>query len=109
MKTLLTITLCLCACLAVYADEGPPPQPQGSASRFQVVSGMVDHGSGPVPTFVRIDTHTGRSWIMQTVPLPGNRSAYVNVWIPNHELGSEVYQAAIAALTKTTPPPPPQQ
>jgi hypothetical protein len=96
MKTLLA---CLCLlCVSTFADEGPPPQPTGDKSRFTVVSGQVDHGSGPVATFMRVDTFTGQTWICQQVPIPGGRGAMLNVWIPSHEVGSDVYDVSVKAI-----------
>jgi hypothetical protein len=95
MKTLLA--LCF-LCLSAIADEGAPPQPAGDKARFTVVSGVVDHGGGSVPTFMRVDTYTGQTWLLQQVPLPGNSGAMLPVWVPSHELGSEVYNAAVNAM-----------
>lgn len=96
MKTLLAF-LCL-LCVSTFAADGPPPQPTGDKARFTVVSGMVDHGSGPVPTFIRLDTFTGQTWLHQQVPLPGGKGAMLNVWIPSTEMGSEVYDYAVKAI-----------
>jgi hypothetical protein len=93
MKTLLA--LCF-LCLAALADEGAPPQPSGDKSRFTMVSGQVDYGSGPVPIFMRLDTFTGQTWALQAVPLPGG--GVIHTWVPSHELGSELYGIAVKAM-----------
>jgi hypothetical protein len=96
MKTLLA---CLCLlCVSTFADEGTPPEPTGDKTRFTVVSGMVDHGGGPVPTFIRIDTFTGQTWMLQQVPIPNSKGALVNVWVPSHEIGSTLYEAVTKAM-----------
>jgi hypothetical protein len=96
MKLLLA---CLCLlCAATFADEGPPPMPEGDKARFTVVAGSVDHGAGPVPTFIRMDTFTGKTWLLQQVPIPNGKGALVQVWIPNQEMGSEIYGAAVEAM-----------
>jgi len=97
MKTLLLLTVCLFTLTAAQANPGLPPEPDSDKPRFQVVSGMIDHGSGPMPTFIRLDTYTGQTWQMQQVPLPGG-AGFVNVWMPCQEMGGELYEAARAAL-----------
>lgn len=97
MKTLLTLALCLYACF-VYANDGTPPQPIGDKARFTVVSGMVDHGSGPVPVFIRLDTFTGKTWMLQAVPLPGGKGAMVQIWVPSQEIDSTIYDSVLRAM-----------
>jgi len=101
MKTLLAVSLCLFVLVTALADEGPPPQPQGATARFTVTAGMVDHGSGPVPTFIRLDTHTGQTWLLQQVPLPAGGGAMMQVWVPSHEQGGDLYKMAMDAMTKS--------
>ena len=96
MKIVLA-SLCL-FCVTTFADEGPPPEPAGDKTRFTVVAGSVDHGAGPVPTFIRMDTFTGKTWLLQQVPIPNGKGALVQVWIPNQEMGSEIYGAAVEAM-----------
>jgi len=96
MKMLLA---CLCLLgVSALADEGPPPEPVGDKTRFTVVAGSVDHGAGPVPTFIRMDTFTGKTWLLQQLPIPNGKGALVQVWIPNQETGSEIYGAAVEAM-----------
>ena len=99
MKTLLA--LCLLFAVTVHADTGLSPEVTGDKPRYQIVTGNIDHGGGTVPTFMRVDTFTGQTWLLQQVPLPGGNGALLPVWVPSHELGSELYKQAVAALSAT--------
>lgn len=98
MKTLLA--LCLLFAAAIHANDGTPPAPEGNAARFVVVAGPIDHGGGSVPTFMRVDTFTGQTWLLQQVPLPGG-NGFLPVWVPSHELDSELYKKSVEAMTTT--------
>lgn len=94
MKTLLA---CLCLLgLTAFANEGSPPQPAGDKTRFTIVSGQVDYGSGPQPIFMRLDTFTGQSWALQAVPMPNG--AIVHIWVPSQEMDGDLYKIASKAL-----------
>jgi len=97
MKTLLVIFLGAFVVTA-SANPGLPPEPQGDKTRFQIVSGMIDHGGGPVSTFMRLDTHTGQTWLLQQVPLARGNGALLPVWVPSHEIGSDLYKAAVQTM-----------
>lgn len=96
MKTLLA--LCLLFAVTLHADTGLPPEVTGDKARFQIVPGNIDHGGGSVPTFMRVDTFTGQTWLLQQVPLPAGTGAFLPVWVPSHELGSELYKQAVQAM-----------
>lgn len=96
MKTLLA--LCLLFAVTVCANDGTPPQPTGDKARFTVVSGMVDHGAGPVPIFMRLDTYTGKTWMLQAVPIPGGKGAMVQIWVPSQEMDSTIYNSVLQAM-----------
>lgn len=93
----LLLSLCLLFNVTVHADTGLPPELSGDKARFQIVPGNIDHGGGTVPTFMRVDTFTGQTWLLQQVPLPGG-NGLLPVWVPSHELGSELYKKAVGAL-----------
>lgn len=93
----LLLSLCLAFAITSHATPGLPPEPSGDKARFQIVSGTIDHGGGSVPTFMRVDTFTGQTWLLQQVPLPNN-NGFLPIWVPSHELGSELYKKAIEAL-----------
>jgi len=94
MKTLLA---CFCLLgLTAIANEGSPPQPTGVTTRFTIVSGQVDYGSGPQPIFMRLDTFTGQSWALQAVPMPNG--AIVHIWVYSQEMGGDLYKLASKAL-----------
>lgn len=97
MKTLLALSL---LCLTAFASDGPVPAPNGDKPRFQIVSGMVDHGGGQVPTFMRLDTHTGQTWMLQQVPLSTGGGALMHVWVPSQEVGGELYEFTMKALAE---------
>ncbi len=96
VKTLLA--LCLLFAITSHATPGLPPEPSSDKARFQIVSGSIDHGGGSVPTFMRVDTFTGQTWLLQQVPLPGG-NGFLPVWVPSHELGSELYKKSVEAMT----------
>jgi hypothetical protein len=98
MKTLLA--LCLLFAAAIHANDGTPPAPEGKEARFVVVSGPIDHGNGAVPTFVRMDTHTGKTWMLHQVPMPGGGGAMMHIWLPCQEIGSDLYNLAIKGTDK---------
>jgi hypothetical protein len=96
MKTLLA--LCLLCLTTTFANDGPLPAPTGDKARFIVTSGMIDHGAGPVPTFVRLDTFTGKTWMLQQIPFSSGNGAMLHVWVVNQEVGSELYEMNLKAL-----------
>jgi hypothetical protein len=101
MKTLLA---CLCLLsLTAFANDGPLPAPSGDKPRFTVTSGMIDHGAGPVPTFVRLDTHTGQTWMLQQIPFSSGNGAMLHVWVVSQEVGSEIYEFNLKALVEKSP------
>jgi len=98
MKTLLA--LCLLFTVTVCANDGTPPSPEGRETRFIVVSGPIDHGHGVVPTFVRMDTHTGKTWMLHQVPMPGAPGAMMHIWLPCQEMGSDLYNLVLKGANK---------
>jgi hypothetical protein len=98
VKTLLA--LCLLFAITSHATPGLPPEPSSDKARFQIVSGSIDHGGGSVPTFMRVDTFTGQTWLLQQVPLPGGNGAMMHVWVASQEVGSELYNYNVKALVE---------
>jgi hypothetical protein len=98
MKTLLA--LCLLCLTSTFANDGPLPSPTGDKARYTVISGQIDHGAGPVPTFVRLDTFTGQTWMLQQLPLASGNGAMMHVWVASQEVGSELYEYNVKALVE---------
>jgi len=95
------LSLLVLTALALYANL--PPSPEGGAiGRYQCTAGTL-HGMSKAEdreaTF-RIDTATGKTWLLQAVPLQtANGSLFpLAVWIECHEVNGELYKAAMASL-----------
>jgi len=92
----------LASTLFAGPDNGPPPSPIGTTARYQIVTGMqpsID-GSG-TPTVFRIDTWTGETWVLSSVPMriSNGKPIGLNVWLPLHETTGNIYEIAIKSMT----------
>lgn len=80
--------------LAGDAGYGTPPQPGGDSQRYQVVPGMIDHGNGPEPTFMRLDTWTGAAWAVHNQPMGTEPShGQIPYWKPISEVDGIMVKA----------------
>lgn len=74
MKRIIVL-LCLAAFAVLMSADGPPPAVGGMTPRFQVVSGSVEYEPGdPRPTFIRLDTWTGETWFLNSIPVGAGTS-----------------------------------
>ena len=98
-----TLSILLLAALALYANQPPSPE-GGPIGRYQCTAGAL-HGMSKAEdreaTF-RIDSATGRVWMLQAVPLKtANGSLFpLACWIECHEVNGELYKSAMASLNK---------
>jgi hypothetical protein len=98
-----TLSLLVLAALALYANT--PPFPEGGAvGRYQCTAGTLHGMTEPEDreaTF-RIDTATGKTWLLQAVPLQTATGSLwpLPTWIEVNETNGELYKAAMASLNK---------
>lgn len=87
--------------LAAVLFANTPPSPDGSQpGRYQLASGTAP-GLKPgdaSSTVFRIDTATGKVWMLLPVPLAsGSSIANVLTWQECHEINGELYRAATSS------------
>lgn len=95
------VAICLSLIPRPLPANTPPAPTETVPGRFTVVSGTVDHGGGPVPTFVRIDSATGETWMLTQMPLkvPGQSVvSYIHAWVPLHETDGQLYKAVLRQM-----------
>lgn len=102
MKTLLCLLAVLVPLVAFALYEGQP-LPAGVTGRFQLCAGHEPQaGAGPtgsIPTTLRIDTATGKAWILRGVPVrSGSQIATLACWIELDEQNSPAYRSAMEQL-----------
>ena len=97
-----TLSVLVLTALALYANLPPSPE-GGPIGRYQCTAGTLHGMTKPEDreaTF-RIDTATGKTWMLQAVPLNTQGSLFpLPVWIEVHEVNGELYKAAMASLKK---------
>jgi hypothetical protein len=77
----------LFAFVAVAGDQLPsalPPSPDGNVvGRYQLLNGQISTppDSKPSPVILRIDTATGKTWEMMSVPVDISGHSYVTGWV----------------------------
>lgn len=111
MKPLLTFLLLL-GSLAILANDGTVPAPAASATgRFQIVLGYSTspemNGDTEHRRMFRIDTATGETWCLSTVPLTGIPGApqgcTFDMWQRVQESGSDLHNVAMKNLAQKSP------
>lgn len=105
MKPLLTFLLLL-GSLAILANDGTVPQPMAATpGRFQIATGYTTAIETPNQEdriTLRIDTATGETWKLQTVPLnlsEGKRLAGFEMWNRVQEVGGDLHNVAAQQMT----------
>lgn len=100
IKPLLTFLLLL-GSLAILANDGAVPQPMAAApGRFQIAVGYTTAIETPNQEdriTLRIDTATGETWKLQTVPLSvgeGKRLAGFEMWNRIQEVNGDLHKIA---------------
>jgi hypothetical protein len=101
IENAILILLALAFCL-ISATANTPPTPEGTqVMRHQLAAGQCPNikPEEAKPALFRIDTTTGRAWVLQAVPLVSpTGTGSVNVWIELHETNSELYRAALTSM-----------
>lgn len=109
MKTkLMTVAALALIPLVLWASSGDAPMPEGqSIGRFELVYGAEPQvgGTQTAPTMFRIDTATGKTWRLISMPLRSNGGVqHFPLWKPVDEPGSELDRMAIQALQPVSGP-----
>jgi hypothetical protein len=100
MKTITTALWLLLAAYAAAQNAGTPPTPAGTTpARYQLTTSNIVLVSGTqVPAVFRVDTATGITWILQSMPhSPGDNRGFPT-WVPVHEVDSPTYMSLINQL-----------
>lgn len=93
MKTLRMMILCGVTSTVLLADEGPLPSPEGGSARYQVVPLTVNNGGQMLPTLARLDTWTGKVWILRPLTYQINGKPHdTQVWLPTNEKGGDLHR-----------------
>jgi len=95
-----TLAVLVLSALALLANTPPSPE-GGSVMRYQLAAGHVHniHLDADRPAVFRIDTATGRAWVLEPVPIKGGAVVgTVNVWSEVHETNGELYRAALQSM-----------
>ena len=105
MKPLLTF-LVLLGAVDILADDGAPPAPPTSApGRFQLAIGYSANVATPNQEdriTLRIDTVTGETWKLITVPLPdehGKLQTGFEMWNRVQEVGGDLHRVAMERMS----------
>jgi hypothetical protein len=97
-----TLSLLVLTALALHANTPPSPD-AAQVMRYQCVAGTV-HGLTKAedrPATFRIDTATGKTWMLQAVPMnTPNGVIIVSTWIEVHETNGELYRVAMQSMSK---------
>lgn len=100
MKTILITALLTFAALRIQANTPPTPE-GGQVGRYQLAAGQCPNikPEEAKPALFRIDTTTGKAWVLQAVPLVSpTGTGSVNVWIELHETNGQLYRAALDSM-----------
>jgi hypothetical protein len=110
------LTFSFFAFLAVAGDQVPPalpPSPGGNvAGRYQLLNGQISTPPNfkPSPIILRIDTATGKTWELMSIPVDKNGNSSVMGWV---EVSEDVVNVAIdiqhKLQSKQTSPQPDKQ
>jgi hypothetical protein len=85
--------------LASPNDGSTAPAPAGEVARFEIVEGMEPSKDKGRRTMFRIDTFTGRTWVMDQVPLKtGDVVGRMTTWLDVAEMDNELTKRVMQAL-----------